>query len=107
MRYNSTGVVVCRLLWDPWNVGHMARHQVSPEEVEEVCQGDPLVLAGYLDRLILIGPTVEGRMIAAILAPEDAGVYYPVTARSASRKERALYRREKGEAESGTKTEGA
>jgi len=26
-----------RLVWDVWNVGHIARHRVDPEEVEEVC----------------------------------------------------------------------
>lgn len=87
-------------------MGHIARHQVSPEEVEEVCHGNPLVLTGHMARLIVIGPTAEGRMVAAILAPEEAGVYYPVTARPASRKERALYRREKGEGGSDTTTEG-
>ena len=96
MRYNTPGIVVSRLLWDPWNVGHMARHQVSPEEVEEICQGNPLVLTGYLARLIVLGPTAEGRIVAVVLAPQEAGVYYPVTARPASRRERALYRREKG-----------
>jgi hypothetical protein len=36
-------------------------------------------------------------MLAIILDPEGRGVYYPVTARPASRKERALYQREKGD----------
>ena len=100
-------ITVRRLVWDPWNVGHIARHQVSPEEVEEVCQGNPLVLTGYMARLIVIGPTREGRMVAAILAPEETGVYYPVTARPASRKERALYHREKGETGNDTTKERA
>lgn len=107
MRYNEPRIVVHRLRWDPWNVAHIARHQVSPEEVEEVCQGDPLVLTGYLDRLIVLGPTGEGRVIAAILAPEETGVYYPVTARPASRKERALYRQEKGDPGNESRAEGA
>jgi hypothetical protein len=36
-------------------------------------------------------------MLAVILDPEEEeGVYYPVTARPASRKERRLYREQKG-----------
>lgn len=89
-------LTVRRLIWDPWNVAHIARHAVAPEEVEEVCHGDPLVQRGYQGRVALIGPTSSGRLLAVVLDPEGRGVYYPVTARPASRKERALYRQEKG-----------
>jgi hypothetical protein len=33
-------------VWDDENVTHMARHGVSPEEVEETLAGAPLVLRG-------------------------------------------------------------
>ncbi|HZS02167.1 MAG TPA: BrnT family toxin [Chloroflexota bacterium] len=88
-------VFVRRLRWDAWNVTHIARHSVVPEEVEEVCHGDPLAQQTYSRRLVLIGPTATGRMLAVVLAPMGRGVYYPVTARPASRKERGLYRQEK------------
>ena len=84
-----------RLTWGAWNVAHIARHQVSPEEVEEVCHGAPLVQQGYKRRIVLIGPTLSGRMLTAVLAPEGRGVYYPVTARPASHRERTLYQQEK------------
>ena len=89
-------IFIRRLIWDAWNVGHIARHRVDPEEVEAVCQGDPLVQRSYRRRLVLIGPTATGRMLAVILAPEGRGVYYPVTARPASLRERGLYQHEKG-----------
>ena len=76
-------------------MAHIARHQVSPEEVEEVCQGEHIVRQGYSGRLMLIGPTFSGHMLAIVLEPDDEeDVYYPVTARPASRKERRLYREE-------------
>ena len=87
---------VQRLVWDTWNVAHIARHEVAPEEVEEVCHGEPLARRSYRNRIILIGPTDVGRMLAVVLDPEAEGVYYPVTARSASRKERRFYQQEKG-----------
>lgn len=31
------------LIWDDWNVEHIADHGVAPEEVEEVCFDKPLV----------------------------------------------------------------
>lgn len=85
-----------RLIWDTWNVPHIARHQVTPEEVEQVCQGDPVELQSYAGRLLLIGPTEAGKMLAVVLSPLGRGVYYPVTARPASRKERRYYREQKG-----------
>lgn len=83
-----------RLHWDPGNVTHIARHQVSPEEVEDACQNSPMVSQSYMGRLRVIGPTDFGRMLIVILDPESNDVYYPVTARPASRKERRRYEEE-------------
>ena len=89
---------VRRLSWDAWNVPHVLRHNVSPDEVEGVCHGEHLVRETYKGRLVLIGPTLARRMLAVVLEPTSEGrdVYYPVTARPASRKERRIYRNEKG-----------
>ena len=91
-------LVVRRLIWDPWNIGHIARHEVTPEEVEEVCHGDPVVQVGKQGRSLVFGPTGSGRMLAVVMDPEseETGVYYPVTARPASRRERAIYAGERG-----------
>ena len=88
-------VSVRRLIWNSWNVAHIARHEVMPDEVEEVCHGQHVVLQTYNDRLLFIGPTLTGRMLAVILGSTDQlEVYYPVTARSASMKERRYYKNE-------------
>lgn len=89
-------VEVRRLVWDPWNIGHIQRHRVTPREVEEACHGDPLVQQSREGRLALVGPTGAGRMLTVILDLLIDGSHYVVTARPASRKERALYSREKG-----------
>jgi hypothetical protein len=89
-------LAVRRLVWDGFNVPHIARHSVTPDEVEEVCQGAYIVRQAYAGRIMLTGPTARLQMLAVILEPEsDAGVYYPVMARPASRKERAMYDRER------------
>jgi uncharacterized protein len=81
-----------RLIWDAWNVGHIARHRVTPEEVEEVCHGEPVTSQTYKGRIRVVGPTQRRRMLTVILAPTDEhGVYYPITARPADRKERRHY----------------
>lgn len=82
------------LVWDPANVAHIARHGITQLEVEEVCHGRHAVRQSYLQRIMLIGPTKSGRMIVIVLAPKDDGVYYTVTARPASRRERTLYAQE-------------
>lgn len=86
-------VLIERLIWDPWNVGHIARHGVRPQEVEEVRHSPFVTRATYSNRILLIGHTHDERTLAVILAPtEDENEYYVVTARPASRKERRLYR---------------
>jgi uncharacterized protein len=88
-----------RLSWDPGNIAHIARHDVTVDEAEEACHGDPITLQSYAGRIIVIGPTRAGRMLTVVLDPEDSDVYYVVTARSASRKERRYYQQQKGGAQ--------
>jgi uncharacterized DUF497 family protein len=87
-----------RLFWEEWNEEHIALHAVTRDEVEEACHGDFIVGEAYGGRIMLVGPTQAGRMLSVILAPRGRGVYYPVTARPASRKERELYQTQQGDA---------
>jgi predicted DNA binding CopG/RHH family protein len=68
-------VYVRRLRWDAWNIGHIARHEVTPDEIEQMCRGETLTSETYRDRLRLIGPVDAGRMLTVILAPDGNGVY--------------------------------
>ena len=91
-------LVINTLIWDDWNKNHIARHDVTPEEVEEVCQSKYLVLDGHHGRFVIVGTTQANRVLAIIIDPEaENGVYYPVTARPADRKERRLYTEKGGE----------
>ncbi len=86
-----------RLIWDTWNVEHIALHGATPEEVYVVCQGQIIVRETYEGRLLVIGPNSKGRLLAVILSPQSKpGVYYPITARVADRKEQRLYKAELG-----------
>ena len=89
-------IYVRRLIWDAWNVAHIARHGIAPDEVEEVCHTEYIDREAYKGRVMLIGPTGAGKLLAVVLEPVDEGIYYPVTARSASRRERRIYQIEKG-----------
>jgi uncharacterized DUF497 family protein len=95
-----------RLIFDAWNVAHIARHGVTQEEVEEVCHGTPVVQEGKKDRSLVFGPTTAGRMLTVVLDPEPAAghaVYYVVTARPASRRERAIWAQAGGNGAGGGK----
>ncbi len=85
-----------RLIWDPGNVAHIAKHRVTIEEVEQVCHSDALIREGYLGRIVLIGSSATGRVLTIVLEPIDERTYYVVTARPADRKERRLYAELKG-----------
>jgi uncharacterized DUF497 family protein len=70
---------------------------VIPEEVEYVCHNDPLVQEGKKGRLLIIGKTKNDKVLTVILDEEyEIGIYYPVTARTASKRERNIYIVEKG-----------
>ena len=90
-------VVVRHLVWNPWNVAHIARHQVTPNEVEEVRKQPYLTRPSYKNRFAITGQASSGRMLTVVIDPQQKrGLFFPVTARSASRKERELYQKHIG-----------
>ena len=90
-------VIVENLTWDEWNKGHIAHHNVSTNEVEEVCLGQKIALRTYKNRIAIIGPTQKGKLLYIVLIMREKNSYYPITARVADRKERYLYKNEKGD----------
>jgi uncharacterized DUF497 family protein len=85
-------LIIKKLHWTDWNIAHIDRHEVSRDEVEEVCERDALVVQSYKGRIAVIGETRFGRVLTIILEQEESeGMYFPVTARAASRKERCKY----------------
>lgn len=97
-------VIIRKLVWDTRSIAHIARHYVVPEEVEEVCHKQPIVQRGMIrNRLVLLGPTFENRLLNVILENRGKGTYYPVTAYDASPEDKALYKRLRGgDEENGT-----
>lgn len=63
---------------------------------EVVANPNAVVLMSYKDRPLFLGRTHTGRLLVVVLDPEGNGVYYPVSGRPASKKERELYQRLKG-----------
>ncbi|MBI4091672.1 MAG: hypothetical protein HY427_00470 [Candidatus Levybacteria bacterium] len=90
-------ISIRKLIWDVWNIQHIARHHIVPDEVEEVCHREPLVLRGQQKgRLVLMGPTEAKRMLSVILEAKGQGKYYPITAYETDQSDIALYSRLQG-----------
>lgn len=87
---------IVALVWDTFNEAHIwERHQLTRADVEEVAYGPAENLYArhtYGGRFLVIGPKEGKRLLVLILAPKGSGIYYPVSARPADRKERREYR---------------
>ncbi len=86
--------------WDDDNIGHIARHGVEPEEVEEIvyedCHPSWIVRArrrGIREtRWTVFGQTCGGRYLVAVIAPYPRrGVWRAVTTRDMEQHTRRRY----------------
>ncbi len=85
-------LVINNLIVHEHRIEHIARHQVTIEEVLEVVSGDYVCIRGCQDRWLLIGKTNQGRFLTVIIGERaQENVYGLVTARPARRQERNLY----------------
>ena len=84
------------LLWPDERIEHIARHAVTPEEVEEVCFGHSLVLRtkseGPNPVYYVLGQTDAGRYLFCVVIAFPDGNGYPITARSMTDKEKRRFR---------------
>ncbi len=89
---------VDRLDWDEWNIQHIAKHEITREQVEEaITSGETVARASRKNRFLVLGPTQAGRLLAVVIGPtpNEPGAFYAFSARPASRQERRYYRQQK------------
>jgi uncharacterized DUF497 family protein len=80
--------------WDDDNIEHMARHNVSPDEVENVAFDDePWVKIGRGETRYLLGYTVGGRYLFVVYILKGKGKARVITAMDMDEKTRRLYKR--------------
>ena len=84
---------IYELVIEPGREEHIARHQVSIAEVEEVIFSTPFIRKARQGRYHIIGQTEAGRYLTVFVAPREQGVYGLVTARDADDAERRAYLR--------------
>src|SRR5687768_14437854 len=91
---NAPDLVIEGLVIEEDRPAHIARHHVTVDEIAAVVSGDYVAVPGRHDRYVVIWRTEEGRILTVVVGHRDEpGTYGLVTARPASRSERALYRR--------------
>ena len=86
---------ISEFLWTEDRVEHIALHGVTPEEVEEVCFGHPLVLRarseGTNPVYYALGETEGARHLFCVVIQFPGEIGYPVTARDMTDKEKRRY----------------
>lgn len=71
---------------------HIARHDVTVEEVLEVLNKDYVFCKGKLGRWLVIGKTSTERLLTIVIGErKQQGIYGLVTARVSKKKERNFY----------------
>jgi uncharacterized protein len=84
--------------WDEHNLGHIARHNVKPEEVEQALTNAPEFVETRIQgdeiRVLELGHTDAGRVLFVASTPRGT-LTRPVTAWDASRKVRTEYKARK------------
>ena len=85
-------LVIETLIVDEHRIEHIARHQVTIEEVLEVVSGDYVYTQGHHDHWLVTGQTSQGRFLTIVIgARSQENTYGLVTARPARREERNFY----------------
>jgi uncharacterized DUF497 family protein len=84
-------------IWPEERIEHIARHGVTPEEVEAVCFGKSLVQRAKSEEknpvYYVLGQTDSGRYLFCVVIGFPDGKAYPVTAREMTAKEKRRFRR--------------
>jgi uncharacterized DUF497 family protein len=84
--------------WDAANVGHIARHRVTPEECEEAYRNGPIVIERqrrrHERRRLCLGETNRGRLLTFVVTERRGKIRF-VTAHPMHPTQREIYRGEK------------
>jgi uncharacterized protein len=92
-------MIISGLEWDDHNDREIARHQVTPEEVEDICYGlhiskrDPDSKSKGKKRYILAGKTSGGRYLDVIIEKLCGSYFRPVTAFEMSKNYKRSFQR--------------
>ena len=83
---------VKELIIDTGRLEHIAKHEVTKNEVFEIVNGDYVFIKAKYDRWLLLGKTRKNRSLTVVVGERtQKGVFGLVTARPSSKAERSFY----------------
>lgn len=85
---------ITQIVWDADSIYHIAKHNVTPKEVEEaVFDGNSIILKGRENSYIILSKSFSGRYLTIVAAFKLKGRARVITARDMDEKEKKYYRR--------------
>ena len=83
--------------WDDANVDHIARHNIIPDEVEEIFTSKHFIFRTRSGRYLALGKTAAGRYLTCIFERREySGNIRVVTAWDMNTKDRKLFKKKVG-----------
>ena len=79
--------------WTDDSEAHIARHRVTPAEVEQSTYQSFYTKPSRNGTTLLLGQTDAGRYLLVVLAPSGDGRWYVVTARAMTYSERLTFKK--------------
>ena len=79
--------------WNDWNIEHIERHHVVPQEVEEACYNQPVIRKTKDGLYLVYGQSDAGRYLFTVVRYKDKGIVCVVTARPMMPNEQRYYRK--------------
>lgn len=76
-----------------WSEDHIAKHNVTMEEIAEVLTAPHVESAGRNDTVLVTGQTEAGRYLLVVAVDEGHGQGFVITARDMSDREKRAYRK--------------
>lgn len=73
-------MIISELQWDDENIEHITRHNVNPQEVEDVCFGVHIGVREGKERYILSGQSASGKYLNIVIERIGKGLFRPITA---------------------------
>jgi uncharacterized DUF497 family protein len=89
-------VFIGELQWEDKDINHIALHNVTPQEIEDVCFGLHLSKKERGQRYILSGQADNGRYINVIIQRIGGSIFRPKTAFEMSEKYKKRYKKRFG-----------
>ena len=89
-------MVIREVIWPEDRIEHIAEHGITPDEFEQVCSRQPLILRaksrGPSPVYHVLGQTGSGRYLFCVVIHLPDGKGYPVTARPMTDTEKRRFR---------------